>query len=144
MRCDRARELIGAYVDEELSGDDRTLVAAHIESCASCRELMVDIKRTSGVIAGLGREPAPKVLAARIRSHLASVAEDQEHARKRLVPWRIPSSFGRQAAALAGCCALSVLLTWWVVTSRGQAGLLQQEILAAHIRSLLQDSPIQV
>src|SRR5262245_44512563 len=133
MRCDRARELIGAYVDEELSGDDRTSVAAHIESCAVCRELMTDIKRTNNAVAGLGREPAPTALASRIRNHLASAEEEQEAERKRLVPWRTPSSVWRQAAAIAACSALAVLLTWWVMTSTGQVDRLQQEIVAAHI-----------
>ena len=108
MRCDRARELIGAHIDEELSADDRALVAAHIESCASCRELMGDIKRTSHAIAELGREPAPTVLASRIRGHLASVAEEQEPGRKRFAPWRISSSAWRQAAALAATRSASI------------------------------------
>jgi anti-sigma factor RsiW len=142
MRCDRARELIGAYVDAELSGDDRSSVAAHLESCAACRELMGDIKRASQAIAALGREPAPPALASRIRGRLA--AEEQEQGVKQLVRWRMPSSVWRQAAALAACCTLSVLLTWWVMTATGQVDRLQQEIVAAHLRSLLQDSPIQV
>lgn len=143
MLCDRARELIGAYVDEELSGDDRTSVAAHVESCAACRELMGDIERTSRAIAGLGREPAPTGLASRIHSRLADIAEEKQ-GRKRYLPWRIPPTLWRQAAALAACCTLSVLLTWWFMTSAGQVDQLQQQIVAAHIRSLLQDSPIQI
>ncbi|HEX5999583.1 MAG TPA: anti-sigma factor [Hyphomicrobiaceae bacterium] len=142
MRCDRARELVGAYVDGELKGDDRASVAAHIESCAVCRELTGDIRRTSKAIAALGREPAPAALASRIYGRLAGAAD--EEVGKRLVPWRVPSGVWRQAAALAACSALSVLLTWWVMTSMGQADRLEQQILAAHIRSLLQDSPIQV
>src|SRR5262245_33092116 len=144
MRCDRARELVGAYVDGELGGDDCISIAAHIESCAGCRELMADIKRTSNAIAELGREPAPIGLASRIRSGLAGAVEEQISARKRLVPWRLPSSVWRQAAALAACSALSVVLTWWVIASTGRVDRLHQEIVAAHIRSLLQDSPIQV
>jgi predicted anti-sigma-YlaC factor YlaD len=42
MRCDQAYELIGANLDEELSGGDRTSVADHIESCAGCRVLISD------------------------------------------------------------------------------------------------------
>jgi len=142
MRCDQAYELIGAYLDEELSGGDRTSVADHIESCAGCRVLISDIKRTSKAVAELGRKLAPPALASRIRSRLAK--EEQEHAVKRLVRWRMPPSVWRQAAALAACCVLSVALTWGVMTSTGQVDQLQQEIVAAHIRSLLQDSPIQV
>jgi hypothetical protein len=45
---------------------------------------------------------------------------------------------------LAASCALSVFLTWSFMTSTGQANRLEQELLTAHFRSLLHDSPIQV
>jgi anti-sigma factor RsiW len=144
MRCERARELIDAYVDGELTGDDRTSVTAHIKSCTGCQALMVDIRQTSRAIAELGHEPAPPALASRVRDRLASAAEAHEPGGMRVVPRRISSSVWRQATALAACCLLSILVTWWVMASTGQADQLQQEILAAHIRSLLQDSPIQV
>ena len=142
MRCDRARELIGAYVDGELSCDDRTSVASHIESCASCSDVMHDIGCTSHAIAELGRETAPPALAGRIRNRLA--AEAQENRTTKIVRWRVPPGRWRQVAALAACCVLCVALTWGAMTSMGQTDQLQQEIVAAHIRSLLQDSPIQV
>jgi len=142
MQCDRARELIGAHIDEELGRDDRASVASHIKSCAVCTTLAGDIRRTSTVIAGLGRTNAPVALAAKIRSRLD--AEGREQADRSRVPWRMPSSVWRQAAALAACCMLSVLVTWVAVTSMDRANGLQQEIVTAHIRSLLQDSPIQV
>jgi len=143
MRCDRARELLGAYVDHELIVGERTWVAAHIESCAGCRYLVGEIKRTSKAIAELGRTPAPTTLTSGVRRRLAS-AQEQELGRARFVPRRIPSSVWRQATALAACCILSAVLTWWVMTSTGQLHGLQQEIMTAHIRSLLQDSPIQI
>jgi anti-sigma factor RsiW len=142
MQCDRARELIGAYIDEELGGDDRASVASHIESCAVCTRLAGDIRRMSTVIAGLGRKNAPVVLASKIRSRLD--AEGREQVDRPRMPWRMPSNVWRQAAALAACCMLSVLVAWGVVTSSNRADGLQQEIVTAHIRSLLQDSPIQV
>jgi anti-sigma factor RsiW len=144
MRCDRARELVGAYVDGELRGDDRASVAAHIESCAECRELMGDTKRMSKAIAELRREPAPAALASRIRSRIASAEEVGKRLVPRLVSGRLASRVWREAAALAACSALSVLLTWWVVTSTGQVAQLERQVVEAHVRSLLQDSPIQV
>jgi anti-sigma factor RsiW len=143
MRCDHARELLGAYVDQELSNDEHTSVAAHIHSCVGCSESLGDIKRTSKAIAELGRRPAPRALAPAIRRRLAG-APMQELGGQRLPPWRIPSGLWRQATALAACCVLSVALTWWVMTSTAQMHAVQQEIVVAHIRSLLQDSPIQV
>ena len=78
MRCERARELIGAHVDGELDSADAAAIAAHLESCSSCRERMSDIKHVSGAMAALGREPAPEALLQRVRSSLASAAEQQD------------------------------------------------------------------
>src|SRR5262245_65987455 len=118
MRCDRARELVGAYVDGELGGDDCISIAAHIESCAGCRELMADIRRTSNAIAELGREPAPIGLASRIRSRLAGAVEEQISAGKRLVPWGLPTSVSRQARALAAGTPLSAGVWWGAIDTR--------------------------
>jgi anti-sigma factor RsiW len=141
MRCERARELIGAHVDGELDRGDAAAIAAHLESCASCRELMSDIQHVSGAMAALGREPAPEALLQRVRSSLASAAEQQE---ARALWWRVPPHFVRQAAQLAAACVLSVLLTWWILSFGEQRERLESELLTAHIRSLIQDSPIQV
>src|ERR1700680_3651960 len=103
MRCERARELIGAHVDGELTSSDRAAIAAHLESCAECRELMREIKHVSGALRRLGREPAPPALLARVRSSLA--AEQQEARQPRL-----GSGIVRQAAALAGAWVVSLFL----------------------------------
>jgi anti-sigma factor RsiW len=145
MRCDRARELINPLVDGELGDDDRKAVTAHINDCSCCAKFGVDIGRLSKSVAEVGREPAPKALAFRVRRHLANADEHHEVGQKRLVLWRLPSGIMRQCATLAASCALSVLLTWSFMTSSRQVGRLEQEILSAHVRSLLQDGPpIQV
>jgi len=139
MRCERARELIGAHVDGELTGSDAAAVATHIESCRACHEQMSDIAQIGGALRALGREPAPPELLGRVRAGLAAIAEPQDARRLRL-----PSGIMRQAAALAAACLLSALPTWWVVDAGGRSARLEQELVAAHVRSLLQDSPIQV
>jgi anti-sigma factor RsiW len=141
MQCDRARELIGAWVDGELAGDDRVSVGSHVETCTACRDLARDIRRTSKMVAELGREPTPGGLAESVRRRLAAVGEPD---RTSPFPRHFASTMWRQAAALAACCALSVLLTWLYLTSTAQADRLEQELLAAHMRSLLQDAPFQV
>jgi anti-sigma factor RsiW len=77
-----------------------------------------------------------------VRRRLAAAASEPE-GRPRF-SWRLASGIGRQVAALAACCGLSVLLTWWYLTSATQTDRLEQELLAAHMRSLLQDNPFQV
>jgi anti-sigma factor RsiW len=145
MRCDRARGLINSLVDGELGDDDRKAVTAHIKDCRCCAKFGVDIRRLSKSIAEIGREPPPKALVFRVRRHLANAGERHQLAQKRLVIWQLPSGIMRHCATLAASCALSVLLTWSFMTSTGQVGRLEQEILSAHVRSLLQDGPpIQV
>jgi anti-sigma factor RsiW len=98
----------------------------------------------SAAIAQLGREIAPKGLSSRIESRLRSASERQTREAKRPALWRRLHNDARQVAALAACCALSALITWWLMSSAEQASRLEQEVVAAHVRSLLQDSPVQV
>ena len=103
-------------------------------------------------LAEAGREPAPKALALRVRANLAREAEGEDRGGlPRRLPSRLPAAqrlrcaaLMRQAAMLAAACVLSALATWWIVGTAGEASRLEQEVLAAHVRSLLQDSPIQV
>jgi anti-sigma factor RsiW len=139
MRCERAQELISAHVDGELDAGDASAVAAHVETCPHCRETAADIRQIGGAMARLGREPAPPELLARVRSGLAGIAGQREGRRPSL-------AFGvvRQAAALAAACVLSALATWWVMHAAARTERLEEQLLAAHVRSLIQDSPIQV
>jgi anti-sigma factor RsiW len=94
----------------------------------------------------------PKALALRLRANLAREAEKVSTAlvepvtvmaASRRRPFATPS-FLRQAAAMAAVCVVSALVTWWVLGTFGETSRLEQDVLAAHMRSLLQDSPIQV
>jgi anti-sigma factor RsiW len=151
MQCERARELLSPYLDGELSAEERRAVAAHIEGCRSCATQVDDFRRIGRTLAEAGREPAPKALALRVRANLAREAEGQEgriaSSLAKPAPGRPASALHglmRQAAVIAAACVLSALATWWIVGTAGEASRLEQEVLAAHVRSLLQDSPIQV
>lgn len=151
MQCERARELLSPYLDGELSAEERRAVAAHIEACRSCAAQVDDFRRIGLTLAEAGREPAPKALALRVRANLAREADDEggrmASSLANPAPGR-PASALRglmlQAAVIAAACVLSALATWWIVGTAGEASRLEQEVLAAHVRSLLQDSPIQV
>ena len=54
------------------------------------------------------------------------------------------AGFARQAASLALASVLSSALTYAALTWSGASAKLDGEIVAAHIRSLLQESPIQI
>jgi anti-sigma factor RsiW len=53
-------------------------------------------------------------------------------------------TFVKTASALAAACLVSVLSTWWVMDHANRTTLFEREVLNAHLRSLLQDSPVQV
>ncbi len=150
MQCERARELLSAYVDGELEGEKRRTVAEHVEGCPSCATLAGEVRRIGGLLADAGREPAPKALALRIRRDIARAREaegDQNVPARAASAARWPSirnSIVRQAATIVAACAVSVLATLWLVSSGDQLAQLEQDVMSAHVRSLLQDSPIQV
>jgi len=151
MQCERARELLSPYLDGELSAEERRAVAAHLEGCRACSVEVNDFRRIGATLAEAGREPAPKALSARVRANLAREAEAQPTPITVLAakPVRAGAShllrgLMRQAAVIAAACVLSALATWWTMGTLGQQQRLEQDVLAAHVRSLLQDSPIQV
>ena len=78
----------------------------------------------------MGREAVPVTLEGRVRAALA--AEDERAAPPIASLVRHPML--RHAAALALCCALSVLLTIVVVRQSGNEVRLEQDVVSAHVR----------
>lgn len=146
MHCDRMSELIGAYLDQELEADMRRQVALHLASCPACSVMANDMRRLSEQLAIGGREPAPTHLASDVSALLANAGPETD-APPRFFPAAkrtLGQRWLRQAAALLLACGVTAAATA-VVTSRfaGMAAL-EQDVAAAHIRSLLQESPTQI
>jgi anti-sigma factor RsiW len=143
MHCERSRDLIGPYLDGELSLAERHAVAAHLATCTSCSSLAADVRTLSSAIAAAGRELPPAGFSARVRARLQE--EDVQPLHTGPVPLAArAAAIVRQAALASAACLLAALATWWVVSTAAQSGRLEQDVLSAHVRSLLQDSPIQV
>src|SRR5256885_15911436 len=70
MRCDHARERIGALLDGELPGRQRQDIAEHAETCPACARYRDELKGLSARLA-VAREPAPRGLARRVQARLA-------------------------------------------------------------------------
>lgn len=148
MRCEEAHSLIGGLIDGELQDDARRALMAHLDGCAACAARVAAERRQGRAVAGLA-EAAPAGLAGRVRAALAAEAEPRHRSSLRGVPVALAAAIrGRPLGAVllsaAASALLAVALTWWVLAGAGQAGSVEREVLAAHIRSLLQDGAIQV
>jgi anti-sigma factor RsiW len=155
MRCDHARERIGAMLDGELSNGQRHSVAEHAESCPACARYRDELKDLSAKLAG-ARERAPQGLARRIQARLA--VEQQSEMAEIVMEHEAPVSFAaklaartggwapalRQMAAMLVVCMVSVSGTWWHLQTVDNQQLITRDVLAAHVRSLIQDNTVQV
>ena len=145
MQCDRAAELIGAYLDQELDAETRRQVAEHLGGCPGCAAVADDFARLSRELAAIGREPAPEQLASRLPALIGGVVTAA--AAPPYVPavarWHVPAWLRQAAALLLICGATAAVTALWMSRTAGTA-VLERDVVAAHVRSLMQDSPIQI
>jgi anti-sigma factor RsiW len=135
VECERARELIDAYVDRELAVDVSAEMQRHIESCAACRA-RYDGRRT---ISAHLREPdlyraAPAGLRHRV---VAAIAVESPPASRR--PAR------RQWLQLAAACIAAAVLgsgTTYLSLISGDRRSVADEVVANHVRSLLVENRV--
>jgi anti-sigma factor RsiW len=105
------------------------------------------------------REPAPRGLARRIQARLAvEQSEPIETAPLHTKPSWLPAMVAAKTAAMTGgwrsalrqiavvlvACVISVAATWWQMRAIDTQHVLTRDVLAAHVRSLLQENAVQV
>ncbi len=109
MDCSRCRAYLTAMIDDELDVADRTAVAAHLRSCAGCREEAEQVRSLKQALARtLGGDRAPAGFSDRVLAELrneASVAPAPRSAAQRWV--------GPLAAAAAIAFVLFVGPSLW-------------------------------
>jgi len=63
MNCQRIEELLSAYLEGDLSPEDKREVEAHLEACSSCSELLSALRETQEALAGFPElEPSPALM----------------------------------------------------------------------------------
>lgn len=149
MQCDRARSLLGPYRDEELGADDRQAIEAHLAGCAACSDAHADEQRVARALRTFGRHEPPAGLAERIAADLDRAAHEAPASGVTAPVLSLPAALSRRhgfarAAAVLLACVISALGGWWAAGRPDHAEALVHDVLTAHVRSLLQDQPVQV
>jgi anti-sigma factor RsiW len=146
MRCEEVQGLASAWLDNELSEPRAGAVAEHEAHCEACHAYISDLRLLAEQMARMGREPAPPGLADRIRLSLAAEQGAAEPPGS-VIPFARPrrwQGFVQQFASMAAVCLLSVFGTWAVMHQPNSVPETEHDVVAAHVRSLLQNSTIQV
>ncbi len=130
-RCREWRELLGAYVLRQLSGDDRAAVRAHLDGCADCRAEAESLTPMPALLdradpATLGRDPSPP-------PHLADLVARRIGAERRTVRRRRTIRVG---FALSGAAAVAAVTVALVLASGGGPSSPGQPARAVAFRSL--------
>jgi anti-sigma factor RsiW len=139
MQCKEAHETLSALLDDEPGAEQQHAAKAHIAGCPRCAEVARDYRRIGADLRRIARLPAPSDLAHKVRARLA--AEAQSSHRLQRVPWR---RLAQYAASLILVASLSGLLGWQLARSTFEQRRLERDVVAAHVRSLLQDNTVQI
>jgi len=157
MHCERVRELLSPYLDEALPAQDRAMLAAHLDTCPGCARFAADLRRLARTLCAVGRHRSSPLLLPRLRRALADAElPAAERPARPPSPTRSRASGGPASGGPASgwrtlgwaptlaACALTAVATWWLHSLAEPEARLQHDVLAAHMRALLQENPTQV
>src|SRR3954469_5211732 len=74
-QCAQVRAMLSSHLDSALTGAEMQTVSRHTESCSSCAAQRTSLMQTQCIIASLGRKPAPRDLALRLKVALSQEAK---------------------------------------------------------------------
>ncbi len=138
MNC--SRELIEAYMDEELDPGLKAAVEDHLSTCQDCSEVLARLReQKAGIKLAAPYYSAPVAVERAVRDALRRAAADESGAKGRDTNWRW--------LAIAASVLLAVSVVWNVSRLRSgiaESDLVAQGVLTDHIRSLMGDHLLDV
>ncbi|MGN6217423.1 MAG: anti-sigma factor family protein [Solirubrobacterales bacterium] len=111
--CREWRELLGAYALDQLEGDERVALEAHLDGCGRCREELASLQPVAAMLPHA--DPArfesapqpPPELGERIK---ATIAAERERVRQRRRRRRAFGGFALGGAAVLAAAALAIFV----------------------------------
>jgi hypothetical protein len=113
--CGRARDLFGAYWDDEVTQAEREWLEGHFQSCAACRTEYDQLAHALEAVAALPREEAAPGLAARALAAARRAAPAPDVIFVREAPRWVPVT----AAAAAVLLVIASVAPWVARTPGG-------------------------
>jgi anti-sigma factor RsiW len=135
MSCQEARQLIDAYVDQELDLVRSLDFECHVEGCGECRALRGQVEELRSAVLTHSRYfAAPEGLEKRIRGQLRRppAAQTRPVRNHTLPAWR-PIAVAASVAGLAIFTAVFVSM----LRRASEKDTLAEQVLSSHIRSLM-------
>lgn len=138
MQCKEAQETLGAIIDGEASAIEEA-AREHVAKCPLCARRAEEYRDISAKLRAVAYQTVPFGLENKVRARLAAEPlPDRDRSKRRVPVWMA------QAAALVIVAGLSSLVSWQLGESRARHNILERDVVSAHARSLLQESPVQV
>src|SRR3954452_10049562 len=88
-QCEQVRGMLSSYLDSALTGAEMQTVSRHTESCPSCAAESSAMAQTQRMVASLGRKPAPRDLALRLKVALSQEAKRAPWYQSLALQWQI-------------------------------------------------------
>lgn len=143
MPCDVKELELASFFDGELPAAAQANMARHIALCSSCTQ---SLRNFSAIRDGLKKEApeVPEGLAARIGHALARDSSGGETLPSTIIPrWKLPR-FAGLAASYAAVALLAGGISYFVLHQQQGIDAVNHDVVAAHVRALMQDAPYQV
>ena len=137
MNCHETQEILHGYLDGELDLVRSLAVEQHLKECANCSRSYAELHSLHRALAG--NAPyfhAPKTLPERVQRALCQFKPQGVPARQKQVPWTWP---WRNWLVPLAATALLVFVALPLLSGRSRQNTLAEEILSAHVRSLMVD-----
>jgi anti-sigma factor RsiW len=139
MDCDKATELISAYIDGGLGPRDRVFVAEHFLSCADCREEHVRFERAKALLAENPAYKMPVNLRKRIESSIGLGTGETAGENSGWAAW-----LGPRWAAAGALAAVAVMWGWpFHSPPAPRRAVSVKTLLAEHVRVSRKSADVQ-
>lgn len=114
MNCHETKERLSAYFDDELSGEERARVQAHVESCTSCTEELAEFRSLSTLARQSPPDEPPAEIWQRIAASLDSRCASVAPRRPAIFQWLAMNRFRGIAVGFAAAAALVLVAVWLI------------------------------